>query len=231
MSGPRVLVIDDEPGIRRALRLVLQASGYQVDVAATGDEGLDLAASHPPELIILDLSLRDRDGVEVCRSLREWSQAPVIVLSVHDDDASKVRALDNGADDYVTKPFSVPELLARMRVALRHAHLAGAGEAAKQTVQAGDVVIDFAHRTVSKGEREVHVTPTEYGLLRYLAQHAGRVISHGQLLRTVLGPGYQDAYGSLRVHIAAIRKKIETDPSAPQIIVTEPGVGYRLRAD
>jgi two-component system KDP operon response regulator KdpE len=229
MSGPRVLVVDDEPQIRRSLRVALRANGYDIEEAATGEAALDQVAARPPALVILDLGLPDMDGEQVCRRLREWTQVPVIVLSAHGDDAAKVRALDAGADDYVTKPFSVPELLARMRVALRHA--ARGLETEGRVTRSADVQIDLARRLVTRAGVEVHLTPTEYGLLRYLAQHAGRVVTHGQLLRSVLGDGYEDAVGSLRVYIAGLRKKLEEDPSQPQIITTEPGVGYRLRAE
>ena len=229
MSGERVLVVDDEPQIRRALRVALRANGYTVDEAATGEEALDTAALTPPDVVILDLALPDVDGVEVCRRLREWTSTPVLVLSARGDEEAKVRALDEGADDYVTKPFGVPELLARMRVALRHATLAAS--ASEPIIQAGLVEIDLARRLVRRDGEEVHLTPTEYGLLRYLAEHAGRVVTHGQLLRAVLGAEYEDAIGSLRVYVASLRKKLEDDPSTPRLIVTEPGVGYRLRAE
>ncbi len=230
MNGPRVLVVDDEPQIRRSLRVALRANGYQVEEAADGEHGLDVAASHPPALIILDLALPDMDGVEVVRRLREWAtHVPIIVLSARGDDDAKVRALDEGADDYVTKPFSMTELLARMRVALRHVSLTSDTDA--RVVCAGDVEIDLRRRVVTRRGEEVHLTPTEYGLLRYLVTHAGRVVTHGQLLRAVLGTGYEDAVGSLRVYVASLRKKLEENPSQPRLIVTEPGVGYRLRAD
>jgi two-component system, OmpR family, KDP operon response regulator KdpE len=225
----RVLVVDDEAQIRRALRVALRANGYDVEEAETGEEALDAVATRPPDLVILDLGLPDLDGVEVCRRLREWSRLPIVVLSAHGDDAAKVRALDEGADDYVTKPFSMPELLARMRVALRHA--AASGETGESVIRAGDVEIDLGRRIVTRAGQEVHLTPTEYGLLRFLAQHAGRVITHGHLLRSVLGPGYDDSTGMLRVYVAGLRKKLEPDPSQPRILLTEPGVGYRLRAD
>jgi len=225
----RILVVDDEPQIRRALRVALRATGYEVAEEETGQAAIEAVALTPPDLVILDLGLPDVDGFEVCRRLREWTQLPIIVLSAHGDDQAKVRALDEGADDYVTKPFSMAELLARMRVALRHASLATAGRG--QVVQAGDVEIDLARRVVTRAGAEVHLTPTEYGLLRCLAQHAGRVITHGQLLRSVLGPGYEESSGNLRVYIAGLRKKLEADPSQPRLLVTEPGVGYRLRAD
>jgi two-component system KDP operon response regulator KdpE len=230
VSGPRVLIVDDEPQIRRSLRVALRANGYEVEEAATGEAALEQAALRPPELVILDLSLPDVDGVQVCKRLREWTQLPVIILSAHGDDEAKVRALDEGADDYVTKPFSVPELLARMRVAVRHAaRVAAAAPAAP--IRAGEVEIDLARRLVFRTAEEIHLTPTEYGVLRYLVEHAGRVVTHGQLLRSVMGPGYEDAVGSLRVYVASLRKKLEADPGQPRIITTEPGVGYRFRAD
>lgn len=222
-------MVDDEPQIRRSLRVALRANGYDVAEAKTGEEALDLAAAQPPDLVILDLALPDLDGVEVCRRVREWSQLPIVVLSARGDDSAKVRALDEGADDYVTKPFSVPELLARMRVALRHAALAADGTG--RVVRAGEVELDLPRRVVTRAGAEVHLTPTEYAILRYLATHAGRVVTHGQLLRSVLGTGYEDAIGSLRVYVASLRRKLETDPSQPRLITTEPGVGYRFRAD
>jgi two-component system KDP operon response regulator KdpE len=229
VNPPRVLVVDDELQIRRSLRVTLRTNGYDVDEAATGEAALDAVAVRPPELIILDLGLPDVDGVEVTRRLREWTRLPIIVLSAMGDDEAKVRALDAGADDYVTKPFSVPELLARMRVALRRG--ARGTEAGDRVVRSEDVEIDLARRIVTRAGVEVHLTPTEYGLVRFLAQNAGRVVTHGQLLRSVLGNGYEDAIGSLRVYIASLRKKLEADPSEPRLIVTEPGVGYRLKAE
>jgi two-component system, OmpR family, KDP operon response regulator KdpE len=229
VSAGRVLVVDDEPQIRRSSRVTLRANGYDVEEAATGEAALDLASVSPPLLVILDLSLPDTNGVEVTRQLREWTQVPIVILSVRGDDDAKVRALDAGADDYLTKPFSVPELLARMRVALRHCGVQS--EAARGPLVSGDVEIDLTRRVVRRGGLDVHLTPTEYGLLRFLAQHAERVVTHGQLLRAVLGPGYEDAIGSLRVYITNVRKKLEADPSAPRLIVTEPGVGYRLKLD
>ncbi len=229
MNPPRVLVVDDELQIRRSLRVTLRTNGYDVDEAATGEAAIDAVAVRPPELIILDLGLPDVDGVEVTRRLREWTRLPIIVLSAMGDDEAKVRALDAGADDYVTKPFSVPELLARMRVALRRG--ARGMEAGDRVVRIEDVEIDLARRIVTRAGVEVHLTPTEYGLVRFLAQNAGRVVTHGQLLRSVLGNGYEDAIGSLRVYIASLRRKLEADPSEPRLIVTEPGVGYRLKAE
>jgi len=224
-----VLIVDDEQQIRRSLRVTLRTNGYDVEEAATGEAALDSVSVRPPELIILDLGLPDIDGVEMTRRLREWTRLPIIVLSAMGDDETKVRALDAGADDYVTKPFSVPELLARMRVALRRGGLGTT--AGNQIVRAEDVEIDLARRTVTRGGVEVHLTPTEYGLVRFLAQNAGRVVTHGQLLRSVLGNGYEDSIGSLRVYIASVRKKLESDVRDPRLIVTEPGVGYRLRAE
>ena len=229
MNPPRVLVVDDELQIRRSLRVTLRTNGYDVDEAATGEAAIDAVAVRPPELIILDLGLPDVDGVEVTRRLREWTRLPIIVLSAMGDDEAKVRALDAGADDYVTKPLSVPELLARMRVALRRG--ARGIEAGDRVVRIEDVEIDLARRIVTRAGAEVHLTPTEYGLVRFLAQNAGRVVTHGQLLRSVLGNGYEDAIGSLRVYIASLRRKLEADPSEPRLIVTEPGVGYRLKAE
>ena len=229
IAAPRVLVVDDEPQIRRALRVALRANGYTVEEAATGEAALDVIALNPPDVVVLDLVLPDVDGAEVCRRVREWSKVPLIVLSVQGDDESKVRALDMGADDYITKPFSIPELLARMRVALRHAALGVGPEPARFTV--GAIEVDLAGRRVTVHGAEVHLTPTEYGLLRYLTEHAGKVVTHGQLLRAVLGDGYEDALGSLRVFIASLRKKLEENPAEPTLIVTEPGIGYRLRAE
>ncbi len=229
MAALRVLVVDDEPQIRRALRVSLRANGYEVEEATTGEAALDAITMRVPDLVVLDLRLPDINGAEVCRRIREWSTVPIIVLSVQEDDVTKVNALDQGADDYITKPFSIPELLARMRVALRHS--ARVSAPGKPILLAGHVQIDLAQRLVTKDGAEMHLTPTEYGILRYLAEHAGRVITHGQLLRAVMGEGYEDAFGSLRVFIASLRKKLETNPATPTLIVTEPGIGYRLQAE
>jgi two-component system KDP operon response regulator KdpE len=225
----RVLVVDDEPQIRRALRLVLRANGYHVTEVGAGEAALDALAAAEFDVIILDLVLPDLDGVEVCRRVREWSQLPVVVLSAHDDEDLKIRALDGGADDYVTKPFSAPELLARMRSALRRATVSSTPS--EPRVQIDDLEIDLARRRVLRSGSEVHLTPTEYDLLRVLLQHTGRVITHGFLLRSVMGRGYEDATGTLRVHVASLRKKLEIDPSRPRIIKTEPGIGYRVDVD
>ena len=228
MTRHHVLVVDDEPQIRRALRLVLRANGYEVTEVGAGEAAIDALATSTFDLVILDLMLPGLDGVEVCRRVRQWSELPVVVLSAYGEEEIKVRALDEGADDFVTKPFSAPELLARMRRALRRVAAATPSE---PVVTVDDVQIDLPRRRVSKSGQEVHLTPTEYELLRVLVQEAGRVITHGHLLRLVMGPGYEDATGSLRVHIASLRKKLETDPSRPRIIKTEPGVGYRLNVD
>jgi two-component system, OmpR family, KDP operon response regulator KdpE len=224
-TGPRVLVIDDELAIRRFLRASLSAQGYQLSEAASAREGLDAAATVRPDLIILDLGLPDLDGVEVTRRLREWSKVPVLILSVRGRDEEKIAALDAGADDYLTKPFSIGELLARMRVAMRHA----AQPADEPVVTAGDLTVDVARRLVTVGGREIALTPVEYTLLKTLALHAGRVMTHGQLLREVWGPGYDQGGNLLRVNISKLRHKVEPDPARPHYIVTEPGVGYRLR--
>jgi two-component system KDP operon response regulator KdpE len=225
-QGARILVIDGDERIRRALRVALRANSYEVIEAADGEAGLDLAAAERPDLIVLDLALPDLDGVDVCRRLREWSRVPVIVLSAAGDDDAKVRALDADADDYVTKPFSVPELLARMRVALRRA--ARAADGGGSTVRAGEVEIDLARRVVTRAGQEVHLTPTEFGLLRSLARRGGRVVTHDLLVRDVLGQDPGDGSGSLRLHVSCLRKKLEDDPRQPRYLVTEPGVGYRL---
>jgi two-component system KDP operon response regulator KdpE len=227
-----VLVVDDEPQIRRALRLVLRANGYDVAEVDTGEGALDALVLQPFDLMILDLVLPDLDGVEVCRRLREWSSLPVVVLSAHGEEQVKVQALDRGADDFVTKPFSAPELLARMRSALRRASTE-ARLSSEPVIHAdgGQIEINLVRRLVSRGGRDVHLTPTEYELLRILANHAGRVLTHGHLLRTVMGRGYEDATPSLRVHIAGLRKKLEADPARPRVIVTEPGIGYRMLID
>lgn len=224
-DGPRVLVVDDERGIRRFLRASLNAHGYQVLEAATGQQGIEAATSARPDLIILDLGLPDLDGVDVTRQLREWSEIPIVILSVRGRDEDKIAALDAGADDYLTKPFSTGELLARIRVAMRHA----ARTADEPVITTGDLVVDVAHRVVTVRGREISLTPLEYMLLKTLALSAGKVLLHRHLLREVWGPGYDQDANLLRVNISKLRHKIEADPARPQHIVTEPGVGYRLR--
>ncbi|MCU0787806.1 MAG: response regulator [Verrucomicrobia bacterium] len=222
---PLVLVVDDEPQIRRLLAVTLEANGYRVLPAATGQEGLVLAAQHHPAIVMLDLGLPDVSGQEVLRRLREWSSAPVVILSVQDDEAGKVAALDGGADDYVTKPFNSAELLARLRVALRHA----TKQEEDSVFQSGSLVVDLANRRVTIKGREVELTATEYNLLRLLVRHAGKVLTHRQLLREVWGVAAVEQTHYLRVYVARLREKLEPIPSEPKLIVTEPGVGYRLR--
>jgi len=219
-----VLIVDDEPQIRRLLTVTLEANGYRVLAAVSGQEGLVLAAQHQPALVVLDIGLPDLSGQEVLRRLREWSTAPVIMLSVQDDEKGKVSALDAGADDYVTKPFNTDELLARLRVALRHS----GNKEDVSVVQVKNLVIDFATRRVTVGGAEVKLSKTEYDLLRLLARHAGKVLTHRQILREVWGPGHEDDTHYLRVYIAHLREKIESKPDSPEIILTELGVGYRF---
>ncbi len=219
-----VLVIDDETQIRRLLRVCLEANGYRVEEAATGQDGIAQAAQRHPDVVILDLGLPDLDGVAVLDRLREWSRVPVVVLSVRDREEDKIAALDHGADDYVTKPFRTGELLARLRVALRHAQ-----PAPEMTVFRNDELeVDLAARVVRLKGREVKLTATEYSLLRLLVQHAGKVLTHRQILREVWGPNAVAQTHYLRVYIAHLREKLETEPARPQLILTEPGVGYRL---
>ena len=222
--APTALIIDDEPQIRRLLRITLEGNGYRVVEAATGNDGILEAAQSRPEVILLDLGLPDLDGLEVLKRLREWSRVPVLVLSVRDREADKIAALDAGADDYVTKPFSTGELLARLRAALRHS----AGQQVERGFRNGGLEIDLAARSVRKASLEVKLTPIEYALLRLLVTHAGKVLTHRQLLTQVWGPNAASQTQYLRVHIAHLRDKIERDPSRPELIVTEPGIGYRL---
>lgn len=226
---PLVLIIDDEPQILRALRTILTARQFDVSTASRGEEGLTLATVRAPDLVILDLSLPDLDGVEVCRRIREWSQVPIIVLSVRDSEKHKVAALDAGADDYLTKPFGIEELLARVRVALRHSAQA---KGSKQViVRAGDVDIDLSRHVVTKRGVDVRLTGTEYKLLAHLAANAGRILTHGAILTAVWGPADADHVEYLRVYMRQLRKKLEDTPEDPQFLVTEPGLGYRLLAD
>ena len=222
----RVLVVDDEPQIRRLLRVSLSAQGYHIIEAGSGEQALTRAATERPDLVILDLGLPDMDGQEVVRRLREWTQVPIIVLSVRDRENDKVRAFDEGADDYVTKPFGMSELMARIRAALRHRLQA---ETKDPVFRAGDLVVDLGRRVVTVAGREVKLTPKQYDLLRVLVAHAGKVLTHQQLLRQVWGPGYSEEAQYLRVYVGQLRQKIEPDPARPSYILTEPGVGYRLR--
>jgi two-component system KDP operon response regulator KdpE len=223
-EGARILVIDDEKQIRRMLKVALEGNGYDVAEAATGHDGLNQAAIFHPDLIVLDLGLPDMDGVEVIKRLREWTGTPVIILSVREHEDDKVDALDAGADDYVTKPFSMGELLARLRAALRHV----AKTDDEPVLTFGELTIDLARRNVMLRGEEIKLTPTEYEILKYLALQAGRVITHRQLLHAIWGPNYQEQTHYLRIYIGQLRHKIETDPSQPTYIITEPGVGYRL---
>ncbi|HVN94879.1 MAG TPA: response regulator [Syntrophorhabdaceae bacterium] len=225
-EGARILVIDDEKQIRLMLKMALAGYGYEVAEAASAQEGLNQTAIFHPDLIILDLGLPDQSGVEVIKRLREWTRTPIIVLSVREDEEDKIGALDVGADDYVTKPFNMGELLARLRVALRHV----AKSEDEPVLSLGRLTIDLARRLVLLDGEEVKLTPTEYEILKYLALQTGRVVTHRQLLRAIWGPNYQDQTQYLRVYVAQLRRKIETDPSQPVYIITEPGVGYRLIA-
>src|SRR5512144_2915607 len=228
-NPPQILVIDDEPQILRAIRTILSEKQFRVTTASRGEEGLALAAANEPDLIILDLGLPDMDGVEVCTRLREWTERPIIILSVRDSERDKVAALDQGADDYLTKPFGVEELLARVRVALRHSTLAS--EPQSKVITAGPVTIDLAWHTVRRGEEEVKLTATEYKLLAYLAANHGRVLTHQSILTHVWDPADADHTEYLRVYMRQLRKKLEADPERPQYILTEPGIGYRFIAD
>jgi two-component system KDP operon response regulator KdpE len=228
-NAPHILVIDDEPKIQRALRTILTEKGFKVTTASRGEEGLTLAATSEPDIVILDLGLPDMDGVEVCTRLREWTGCPIIVLSVRDSERDKVAALDQGADDYLTKPFGIEELLARVRVALRHA-ANRPGEQSK-VVKAGLLEIDLAWHIVKRGEAEIKLTGTEYKLLAYLASNHGRVLTHQSILTHVWGPADADHTEYLRVYMRQLRKKLETDPENPQHILTEAGIGYRFIAD
>ncbi|MFN8471018.1 MAG: response regulator [Anaerolineae bacterium] len=222
----RVLVVDDEPQIRRLLRTSLGAYHYQVAEAARGEEAIAKTATDRPDILILDLGLPDVDGLDVIRRIREWSSVPIIVLSVRDRENDKIQALDYGADDYVTKPFSVGELLARIRATLRHRLSV---ETDQPVYHNGALTVDLARRLVTLDGQEVRLAPKEYDILRTLVIHAGKVMTHQQLLRQVWGPGYEQETHYLRVHIGQLRQKIEANPAQPRYIITEPGVGYRLR--
>jgi two-component system KDP operon response regulator KdpE len=224
-AGQRVLVVDDEPQIVRALKVILRSAGYATEAAESKEEALNVVSVRPPDAMVLDLVLPDGSGVEVCADVRRWSSLPIIVLSAVGDEREKVRALDAGADDYITKPFGTDELLARLRAVLRRATEDG-GE---PRIAVGDLTVDLAARTVTRGEAEVHLTPIEFDLLKVLAQNRGRLVTHRQLLHEVWGPSYETETHYLRVHVAHIRSKLEPEPSRPRYVITEPGVGYRLR--
>jgi two-component system KDP operon response regulator KdpE len=224
-AAPLVLVVEDELPVRRFLRAALAGHGYRVVEAGSVAETEQLAPGHNPDVFLLDLGLPDGDGVALTRRLREWSRAPIVVVSARGREEDKVNALDAGADDYLTKPFGVNELLARLRVALRHAQ---ASDEADTVVEAGPLRVDLARREVTVGGAEVRLTPTEYRVLALLARHAGKVLTHRQILREVWGPNATEAH-YVRVQVAELRKKLEADPARPRLLVTEPGVGYRLR--
>ena len=226
MSQPRVLVCDDEPQILRALRVVLREAGFEAVAAATAEEALDLAAVRPPDAAIIDLVLPDGDGVEVCRSLRGWSEMPIIVLSAVGEEEEKVRALEAGADDYVTKPFGPRELVARLQAALRRVR----ADDSEPSIAVGDLEIDLAGRTVRRDGEEVHLTPTEFELLRVLVRNRGRLMTHGALLIEVWGPGYADDTPVLRTHVANLRAKIDSRADEASLIRTDAGIGYRFAA-
>ena len=223
MSGQRILVVDDEPQILRALGTMLRGAGYDVDAAATGEAALAAAAARPPEAVILDLVLSDTSGIEVCRELRTWTDVPVIVLSAVGEEREKVAALDAGADDYVTKPFGVDELLARLRAALRRSK-----PTAEPVIVVGGLKIDVVERIVTRDGKRVKLSPHEFDLLRVLAQNEGKLLTHRMLLREVWGPAYQVEAHYIHVYVSHLRRKIEPDPSSPRYVLTEPGAGYRL---
>lgn len=227
MSEPsvRVLIVDDEPAIRRFLRTVLSAHGYTIFDAKTGQEALDQVVAERPDVVVLDLGLPDMDGVEVTRLLRKWSRVPIVILSVRGGEADKIAGLDAGADDYLTKPFGSGELLARMRAALRRA----APNPIQPVFTSGELQVDLTKRRLLVSGQEVQLTPTEYDLLRVLVMNADKVVTHHQLLREVWGMGYDEELHMLRVNMSNLRRKIEPDTTPPRYIITEPGVGYRLR--
>jgi two-component system KDP operon response regulator KdpE len=223
VKGPRVLVVDDEPQILRALQTNLRGAGYDVETAATAEQALAAAALHEPEAVILDLVLPDGSGTDVCRELRTWSAVPVIVLSAVGEETEKVAALDAGADDYVTKPFGMGELLARLRAAMRRIP-----PAPEPVIEIGELRLDVPNRAVSLGGRPVQLTPNEFEMLRLLAQHRGKLLTHKAILREVWGPAYEVESHYLHVYVSQLRRKIEPDPTRPRYLLTEPGAGYRL---
>jgi two-component system KDP operon response regulator KdpE len=228
----KVLVVEDEDSMRRFLRSALSAQGYRVIEASTGAEGLRLAGSHTPDVVVLDLGLPDMDGTDVTRELRQWSRVPIIILSARGQEADKVLALDAGADDYLTKPFGLPELLARLRVARRRVQIQGLDPTSAESVlAAGTLRVDVARRQVTVDDREVRLTPIEYKLLVVLLRHTGKVLTHRQLLKEVWGPARAGQTQYLHVYMGHLRSKLEADPARPRLLVTEPGVGYRLHAD
>jgi two-component system KDP operon response regulator KdpE len=229
-NSPLILIIEDDSQIRRFLRAVLTNEGYHPIEATTAQEGINQVGHRHPDLIILDLGLPDRDGLEVMRDLREWTTTPIIVLTARSQENDKVAALDIGADDYLTKPFGTNELLARLRVALRHARQAVQGSD-EPVFTAGDLRVDLVYRKIFVGEKEVHLTPIEYQLLLMLIQYAGKVVTRRQLLHEVWGPDYVGESHYLRVYMGQLRHKLEADPTRPRYLITEPGVGYRLKTE
>jgi two-component system, OmpR family, KDP operon response regulator KdpE len=227
MQKTKVLIVDDEHAIRRFLRTSLTANGYEVHETATGEDAILQTINVRPDLIILDIGLPGIDGIEVTRRIREWTQTPIVILSVQNQDVDKIEALDAGADDYLTKPFSVGELTARLRVAMRHVRK----EEPELIFESGKLRVDLTARLVTYNDEEVQLTPTEYDLLKVLIRYAGRVLTHQQLLKEVRGIGFQTETHLLRVHMSNLRRKIEKDPANPQYILTEPGIGYRLKID
>ena len=225
MSAGRILIVDDEPQIRRIMRTTLTAAGYEVDDARTGEEALEKIREFRPDLVLLDINMPGMSGLAACRAIRADTGIAIIMLTVRDSEADKVRALDAGADDFVTKPFSTPELMARIRAALRRVPPSASAPA---KLRVGDLTVDFAARTVSIGATTTHLTPKELDLLRYLTQHANQAVSHRELLQAVWGPDYGDQVDYLRVFIKNLRKKIELNPERPEYITTEPWVGYRF---
>lgn len=230
-AGPLVLVVEDEPQMRRFLRASLTSHGYRFIEAETAAAAVLLASSHNPDLVLMDLGLPDGDGIELTRQMREWTRVPIVVISARGREDDKVTALDAGADDYLTKPFGVNELLARMRVALRHSATAASGAVSRPVLESGGLRVDLVRREVTRDGQPVHLTPIEYKLLVLLAQNAGKVLTHRQILKEVWGPAYANQSHYVRVHMAELRKKVETDPARPRHIVTEQGVGYRFREE
>ncbi len=231
MTNPiHILVIDDEPQILRALKTILTAKQFRVSTAERGESGLAIAAAEQPDLIVLDMSLPDMEGIQVCKEIREWSQTPIIILSVRDSEKDKVAALDAGADDYLTKPFGIEEFLARIRVALRH-KIQATGGTKNSLVRAGNFEVDLAGFVAKRDKVEIPLTATEYKLLAYLASHAGRVLTHHMILSNVWDPAEADKIEYLRVYMHQLRKKLEDDPEQPKFLLTEPGIGYRFIAD
>lgn len=226
-KDPLILLIDDEPQILRALKTILTSGHFKVLSAVNGEDGIALAASQSPDVIILDLTLPDMDGIQVCEQIRQWSQVPIIILSVRDDEREKVAALDKGADDYLTKPFNIEELMARIRVALRHSFQSIGNK--ETIIRAGQLAIDLARHLATVNGEEVKLTATEFKLLAYLAAHADRVLTHQAILTHVWGFAESDHIEYLRVYIGQLRRKIELDPDEPQVLITDPGIGYRFK--